>query len=173
MERFSVPWKLLIFCFIVIVAGGILAASTTGWISPKQYLSRLPLFSERTKVDKNNKKYAVTLEEENKQLKKRIADLETTLENLKRQEAATLTSQGNLQKLNSEQEQKRQEKLRALADYYASMKPNVAVEIMKNLDQQLVIEILQVMDKEQVGEILAAMEPARAAKLMEEMFKSP
>lgn len=52
-----------------------------------------------------------------------------------------------------------------LARLYASMKPEEAEPIMRELDDELAVTILKKMEDEQAAGILIAMEPQRAAKL--------
>ncbi len=172
-QPFPVSWKLFVVCLIVIVGGGILAASTTGWIDIKDWAAKIPVLDRWVENEAADKSESVSLAEENKLLKSRIAELERELKKLKEREAALVEIKKDLEKtvaLKEEkvaQDQAEKEGYRALAAYYAGMKPDTAVAILNNLDSEAVAEILYAMDKEQAGEILAAMDPARAAELLE------
>lgn len=54
---------------------------------------------------------------------------------------------------------------RRLAEYFAGMKPAVAVSIMEHMDDETVLGILLAMDNERAAKILGAMQPQRAAAL--------
>jgi len=160
--------KIVIASLIIIVIGGIVAASTTGWIEPKSMLAKIPVLNSlagdagQKKQADNTSADVASLRKENQQLKKQVAELE--------RELSQKLSQGTLNTAPAGTTVKPEDKTklyRDLAAYYSSMKPAAAVAILKNLDPQLVADILKVMDKEQAGQILAAMEPAQAAKLIE------
>ncbi len=157
-------WKIVAVSLIIILIGGIVAASTTGWIDPKSMAAKIPVvnrFIGKTSQKKqagNSPADVASLRKENQQLKKQVAVLETELR------------QGTLNTAPAGATVKPEDKTklyRDLAAYYSGMKPAAAVAILKNLDPQLVADILKVMDKEEAGQILAAMDPAQAARLIE------
>ncbi|HHW40342.1 MAG TPA: hypothetical protein GXX19_04190 [Syntrophomonadaceae bacterium] len=160
--------KIVIASLIIILIGGIVAASTTGWIDPKGIAAKIPVvnrFIGKTSQKKqagNSPADVASLRKENQQLKKQVAELE--------RELSQKLSQGTLNTAPAGATAKPEDKTklyRDLAAYYSGMKPAAAVAILKNLDPQLVADILKVMDKEQAAQILAAMEPAQAARLIE------
>lgn len=175
---FPVSWKLFAACLIVIAGGGIVAASTTGWIDLKDWAAKVPFLDRWISRETVDKKEPVSLAEENKRLKSRVAELEREVKELQEREKALREIQKDLEKtlaLQNEglaQKQAKKESYRALAAYYADMKPGAAVAILNNLDPEVAAEILQAMDKEQAGQILAAMEPARAAELLKVIASS-
>lgn len=73
-----------------------------------------------------------------------------------------------LEKLRQQEETKRISKLARL---YGSMKPEEAVPILNQLDDDIVLLILNKMEDEQVAKLLAAMDNKRAAKLSQFMLK--
>lgn len=68
-------------------------------------------------------------------------------------------------------QQEEQKKLSKLARLYGAMKPDEAVIIMNQLDDQTVLAILSRMEDDQVAKILALLEAKRAAQLTQEMLK--
>lgn len=169
-KPFPFSWKFFLVCFLVVLAGGIVAASTTGWIDLRSWMAQVPVLAEWAGVEQEEK--PLSLEEKNERLRSQMAELEKEVKRLKEQEVMLQELQKDLEeneimkKEQLAQERAEQEGYRALAAYYADIKPSAAVAILDNLDPQIVAEILQAMDKEQAGQILAAMEPVRAADLL-------
>ncbi|MDH7576762.1 MAG: hypothetical protein QHH75_02845 [Bacillota bacterium] len=172
-RAYPVSWKLFVVCLIVIAGGGIVAASTTGWFDIKGWVTKVPFLDRWAQEEAVGKKDPVSLAEENKLLRSRIGELEKEVKRLKEREVAFQQIQKELEESAAFKEEKlaqdqaKKEGYRALAAYYADMKPGAAVAILNNLNSEVVAEILQAMDKEQAGQILAAMEPVRAAELLE------
>ncbi|HAA90241.1 MAG: hypothetical protein XD63_1208 [Thermoanaerobacterales bacterium 50_218] len=166
-------WKLFLLCLLVIVAGGIVAAVTTGWIDLGRLGESFPFLAKW--VSSENVKEDASLEEENKKLKAKIAKLEKEVKELRAQKEMLQQLQKNLEESKAAEEerlaeeQRRKERYRDLATYYAEMEPESAVAILDNLDPGMVAEILQAMDPEQAGAILEAMDPGRAAELLKLM----
>lgn len=166
MERFfSASGKVFAICLLVILLGGIAAASTTGWIDLKGLIAQV-LPEQQEKGGQGGGK-AESLAEENKRLKERLKYLEQQLQK-ERELRMSLEERINSTKTGSEQEAKTTG-YRALGEYYSGMKPTVAAAILGRLDLAMVAEILRGMDEEDAGKILAAMEPERAAQLTEVM----
>lgn len=164
MERFfPASGKVIAICLLVILLGGIAAASTTGWIDLKGLIAKvLP----QEKGEQGEEK-AKSLAEENERLKERLKQLEQQLQK-ERELRMSLEERINSAETGSEQEAKTTG-YRALGEYYSGMKPTAAAAILERLDLAVVAEILQGMDEEEAGKILAAMEPERAAQLTEVM----
>lgn len=72
-------------------------------------------------------------------------------------------------KIKQQEEQKRISKLARL---YGAMKPDEAVAIMNQLDDDMVLAIFSRMEEEQVAKILALLDAKRAARLTQEMLKA-
>jgi len=81
------------------------------------------------------------------------------------------TLQGTLASMKSLQEQQAGAEVsyQKLAEYYAEMKPEAAVNIMNNLADEVTIGILQYLDNEQAAKILSAMDPEKAAGIVDQM----
>jgi len=62
-------------------------------------------------------------------------------------------------------------RLSRLARLYGAMKPEEAVNIMNQLEDDAIVAIFSRMEDEQVAKILAAMEARRSARLTQMMFK--
>lgn len=170
---FPVSGKIIFVSLVVLIAGGIAAASGAGWIDLRAEIGKVPVVGRMISSDSSKDKTVApekeigALEAENKKLKARIAQLEKEA-NLLRELTLQSDQQGrgaNLQE-GSGQGLGEKEPGRDLAAYYSEMKPGASAAIMKNLDSQLVADILRMMDKEQAGQILAAMDPAEAAAIM-------
>lgn len=158
-----------VVCVFIILAGGLLAAVTTGWIEPKGVFKKIPIVSRLVSASKTKKQTSAdaaelaALKKENEELKKQVAELTRELS----QRTAQKTESASQQQAAAANEEEKAKLYRQLADYYSGMKPASAVAILKKLDPQLVAEILKAMDREQAGQILAAMDPADAARLIE------
>lgn len=77
----------------------------------------------------------------------------------------------DLEKLDKQRKQEEARRIGKLASYYGGMKPEEAVPILNNLDDDTVIAILAKMEEDQVAKLLAAMDAKRAARLTDQMFK--
>ncbi len=77
----------------------------------------------------------------------------------------------DLKKLAEERQKELNKRASKLANYYAGMKPQEAVEIMKNMDNEEVIVILNRMDDATASKILAMFDPARAAVISHNILK--
>lgn len=73
-------------------------------------------------------------------------------------------------KLHQQEENK---KISKMARLYASMKPEEAVPIMKQLDDDAIIAVLNRMEEEQAAKILALFDAGRAARLSQSMMRVP
>lgn len=60
-----------------------------------------------------------------------------------------------------------QQKVNTLVDFYTSMKPKQAADIVTNLNEDLAVEVLGKMKKKSAAEILNLMEPTKARALSE------
>lgn len=60
-----------------------------------------------------------------------------------------------------------------LSQLYSGMKPQEAVAILNNLDDQTISNILKKMDENQAAMILAAMDTKRASAISKELLKDP
>lgn len=69
------------------------------------------------------------------------------------------------------QQQEEAKRLSKLARLYNTMKPEEAVPILNELDDNLVISIFNKMEEEQVSKILALMDPQKAAQLSQGMLR--
>lgn len=65
-----------------------------------------------------------------------------------------------------------QKRISKLARLYGAMKPDEAVTIMNQLDDEMVLAIFSRMEEEQVAKILALLDAKRAARLTQEMIKA-
>lgn len=169
MERsFPVSGKIFVICLLVIILGGLTAASTTGWIDIKGITAQI-----LPKQQEKNKQAAESLAEKNKRLQDRLNNLEKELQRERDLRISLEEKAGLDQKGTSGSEQKPDNTgYRALGEYYSGMKPSTAAAILVKLDLARAAEILRGMDKEEAGQILAAMEPERAAQLTEVMADS-
>lgn len=166
MERFfPASGKVIAICLLVILLGGIAAASTTGWIDLKGLIAKV--LPEQQEKGEQGEEKAKSLAEENERLKERLKQLEQQLQK-ERELRMSLEERINSAETGSEQEAKTTG-YRALGEYYSGMKPTAAAAILERLDLAVVAEILRGMDEEEAGKILAAMEPERAAQLTEVM----
>jgi flagellar protein FlbB len=67
--------------------------------------------------------------------------------------------------------QQEAKRISKVAKLYGDMKPDEAVAIMAQLDNDTVLAILNKMEEEQVAKILALFDPKRSANLTKEMLK--
>ncbi len=77
----------------------------------------------------------------------------------------------DLKKIAEEQQKELNKRAGKLATYYAGMKPQEAVDIMKNLENDEVITILNRMDDATAAKILALFDPGRAATISQNILK--
>ena len=70
-------------------------------------------------------------------------------------------------------QQEENKKISKMARLYSSMKPEEAVSIMKQLDDDAIIAIFNRMEEEQAAKILALFDAGRAARLSQSMMRVP
>ena len=148
---------LLIFC-----GAGLLAAKHSGFLNT--------LFPQKVEQDiVNNELISSPLENENNQLRQLRRDLEYQITNLEHEKTKLLEQITELQTELTEIKAKliKQEtkaiNIEELAAYYQEMKPEAAVRIMDNLDDDIVVTILSLLEKKHTAKIIALMDPYRAA----------
>lgn len=171
MDRpFAISGKFIIICLLIIILGGITAASTTGWIDLKGIKGWTEKVFSTQGEDKQGQKRAKSLSAENKRLQERLDRLEKELKKERKlraaleKDAAALPPEGQqVPETNSYSD---------LGGYYSSMKPAAAAAILGKLELPVVAAILKGMDPEDAGQILAAMDPERAARLTEVMAET-
>lgn len=171
MDRpFSISGKFIAICLLIVILGGITAASTTGWIDLKGIKSWTEkVFSIQGKDNQGQEK-AKSLSAENKRLQERLDQLGKELKNERKmrialeKDAAALPPEG--------QQILETDSYKELGEYYSSMKPAAAAAILGELELPMVAAILQGMDPEEAGQILAVMDPERAARLTEVMAEA-
>lgn len=78
-----------------------------------------------------------------------------------------------LERQMKQRKQEEAKRIGKLARLYGGMKPEEAVAIMSQLDDDTVIAIFAKMDEEQVSRILALFEARRAARLTNVIFRGP
>ena len=108
--------------------------------------------------------------------KKKVSELDQQLARtskekqlLEQEQLKLQTDVETLQAWKSQQQQAAKTDYPKLAQYYAGMKPAVAVKIMDNLTDEINIGILQNMTEDEVAQILSAMDPKMAARLVAQM----
>ncbi len=157
--------RALILILIILSIGATAAAAAAGWIDLKKMADMLPI--------SNNDEMISQLEEQNKELKKNLAELEKVLQKEKEQRLkleqmlATFLEkeQGDTESVDGKvNDQKDYQKV---GEYYAGMEPVTAAAILERMTPEVAAEILTGMDKENAGEILAVMEPERAVQVTE------
>ncbi len=102
---------------------------------------------------------------ENEELRESVAELEQELSLMTHSEDEAEGTEPNTGSAMGFEEQK--DVYQELAEYYANMKPDAAVAILKNHTPQLVAGILHEMEKDQAGKILSRLDPEQAAELIE------
>lgn len=118
------------------------------------------------------------LEKENLELKRRLEEKENLLQQTSAEKQALQEYAAALeQKVAALEKQSTtvpasKTDYRRLAEYFAGMKPAVAVAIMDHMNDETVLGILLAMDNEQAAKILAAMQPQRAAALSSKITQS-
>jgi flagellar motility protein MotE (MotC chaperone) len=170
--------KFIIILLLLLIIGGIAGASALGLLNIKGMLSKVPLLkdtvlSSSTGKSTNQPSYE-DLKKENDNLKKQVAELkkEATV-NLSDQlngsgaTNSTSTNTAAVSAAAAAATAQQKKTYRNLADYYAGMKPETAVAILKNQDPVEVAGILHEMDKDTAGAILSAMDPLQAAKMID------
>lgn len=158
---------------IVLIAAGIFAANATGMIDLKSMAANVPVLNKLIddSADQVNTIPVSPIEEENKILRGKVADLEKKITELEADKVRTLEqvalTQKELTELRAYKTEKENMVLNAkeIALYYSQMKPEAVAKIMNTLDDDTVITILPLLDKDQSGKILSLLEPQRAALL--------
>lgn len=85
--------------------------------------------------------------------------------------AAALPADADKEKLAKSLKQEETKRISKVARLYGDMKPDEAVAIMTQLDDETVLAVFSKMEEEQVAKILALFEPKRSASLTKEMLK--
>ncbi len=180
---------LLIILILGIVAGAVWVLDWLAVLDVRKTAGSIPVVgkmipAEEVKDDKKDEKKAPPnpLEEENKKLKDQVQKLEKQSGEIAKQLEIVNTEKqglleereslkGTLESLKSLQEQQEGAKVsyQKLAEYYAEMKPEAAVNIMNSLADEVTIGILQYLDSEQAAKILSAMDPEKAADIVDQM----
>lgn len=80
-------------------------------------------------------------------------------------------SDAEKEKLEKARQQEENKRISKMARLYGAMKPEEAVPILNQLEDDMVITILSKMEDEQVAKLLALMDNKRAAKLTQTMVK--
>lgn len=173
--------------FLVIIGlaglGGILyGLDYLGFLDLKPLVSKVPYVDKIPYLAKVLPSKTATqipeanpLELENKHLKNQVKSLERQVKLLTQEKEALAQAKDQLeaefQEIKSTQaaESGVQINYQQLSQYYAQMKPDVAVKIMDNLENEMVIGIFLKMEDEQVSKILSKMDPKRAANLVKLM----
>lgn len=180
---------LLIISIIGVIIGGIYALDFLGVINVSKMLSEVPVVGrfftdDNTKSKKTSTKKEDTnqllldanrkLADNNKDLSAKLANLDKEISRLNAEKIDSETKYNEeLAKVKAENDpdlkNAEEEKYRKLAKYYGSMKPDAAVKILIEMDDNLVIEILNRIEPDQVSKILSKMDPKKAANLSSQM----
>ncbi len=119
-------------------------------------------------------RYLSLVERKERQVNERLDLLgkrEETLKSLEKSVEEKLKRLEDERRFFAETVQKEKEfkdqRTKALGEFYAKMKPKVAAPIFEKLDRDLVVELFQLVPQKQVMEILAAMNPEESVRLSE------
>lgn len=116
-----------------------------------------------------------TLQKENTQLKATAGNLQKQISALTAEKEALSQKQLSMEQeiLNkdtaADSTSTKTDSFKQIAKYYAEMKPQDAVAILKNLDDDTVIGILVNLDSDQTAKILTAMDAKKAAQLINKL----
>lgn len=180
---------LLVISILAVLAGTVYALDWLGVFKVQKLLTKIPggtkltgLVNKEPAAPKTGKTPDPDsrLQEENRQLKAQIANLQKQLAALKSEKESMVRKQSELeQKLLSQadtggkaagqNDTGPESSFKQLAKYYAEMKPKQAVAIMDKLDDETVIGILINLENDQTAKILATMDPKRAARLVNKL----
>ncbi len=184
---------LIIILTIAFIGGVIWALDFTGVINFYKTASKLPVVGkmipkpegtkpkktplqlENEKLREGNKALQDNFAKQTAELQKKMQDAEHQLsvaeEKNKRLETEKKALKGTVDSLQLWKESQQGEDLnyKSLAKYYATMKPDKAVKIMENLDNDVVAGILLNLDEETAASMLSAMDPKKAADVMKQM----
>lgn len=187
MIKMGFPVVLVIFCLIVALGAGIVAADKMGAIDIKTVLAGtfngIPLIANNLSPEaagkiERNIPGSSPLEEENKALLLKIKDIESKVLALEKEKTASILQveamQQELLDLQNYKQanEKRLIEAQELAGYYRQMKPDAAVKVMEKLDDDTVILILSFFEDEQAAKILSLLNPQRAALITQMLLGS-
>jgi flagellar motility protein MotE (MotC chaperone) len=157
--------RAIILILIILSIGVTAAAVAAGWIDLKKMADMLPISNDNEVISE--------LEEQNKELKKRLAELEEMLQKEKEQRLKleqVITTSLEREKESTESVDRKVNDIKdykKVGEYYAGMEPLTAAGILERMTPEVAGEILTGMDKEDAGEIRAVMEPERAVQVTE------
>lgn len=86
------------------------------------------------------------------------------------QEKARKQQEAELKKLSEERQKELTKRANQLANYYSTMAPKDAVNILKNLDNEEIVLILERMENDAASQILANFEPDRASAISRDIL---
>jgi len=181
MGKTRVPFTLIVLCLSAALLGGFWAASAIGIIDINSLLGQLPVVGAHFSPPGQGqpKIPAVSpIEEENIKLRAAKADLEKRLADLEKEKAELLSQIEETRQVAAEllaykeQKEKARLKVEEMALYYKEMKPEAAVKVMNNLDDETVAAILPLLEKEQAAKIMSLMDPQRAAYITQLLLGS-
>ena len=154
----------VLFLILIVLGAGIFAAQQTGYLNVNNTLAPIAGAETLDSVD-----LVSPIETENNNLRKEKKDLEYQLNVLQGEKTRLLEQVTNLQteltKLRADflEQEIIALNVEELATYYQEMKPEAAVKIMDNLDDETIMLILPLLEKKQTAKIIALMDPLRAA----------
>jgi flagellar protein FlbB len=164
-RKFSLKILISGLVFFLFVAGA-LAASMYFKIIPMDLVQKLPFMPQNNvAADLNNQSNDQQPSPDN------TATSSVDIQNTAITPPATTPSVTGSNSANGQNQTNRN--ISKLSQLYSGMKPQEAVAILNNLDDQTISNILKKMDENQAAMILVAMDTKRASAISKEMLKDP
>lgn len=179
---------IVLLCSLAVIIGALCAMQKAKIFDFSPTLAKIPVVKNYIKLPQNDGENLPQspLEKENQEIKEQLT---TQQGNTKAAEEKVLALEAEKTKLLASIEQltgevtalkgakesasKTTDNTKELAQYYREMKPEAAVKIMNNLDDNTIVAILPYLEKEQAAKILALMDSVRAASITQILLGNP